>query len=180
MSRRSELTINTGLWNLGKKILIYISADISLMKLFHHGINFIHGIHNLGEHQRSIYLEDCVIHIFAIGRVLVSVKILYKREYPFLDNWIHSLCREVVEGRPLKLITINLTVSDLNLIRKNALIRKSQHSGFLCTEVVRIIQVLYEHEICHLFHNIKRICDSSVPKNFPQAINLISKFSGHC
>ena len=149
------------------------------MEFFHHGIDLIHRIYNLGEHQRRVYLKDCIIHVFAIGRVLISMKILYKREYPFLDNRIHSLCREVVEGRPLKLITINFTVSDFNFICKYALVRKSKHGSFLCAEVICIIQILYKHEVCHLLNNIERIGDSSVPKDFPQTINLITKFSGH-
>ena len=47
MSRGSELAVNTGLRYFREKILINISADICLMKLLHHGIDLVHGIHDL-------------------------------------------------------------------------------------------------------------------------------------
>ena len=107
------------------------------------------------------------------------MKILYKREYPFLNDGVHSLSGEIMESRPFQLITINRTISDLYLIRKYAFKRKAQHSCFLGTKVIRVIQILNEHEVSHLLDNIQRICDSSVPKDFPQTIDLITKFSGH-
>ena len=101
VSRGSELTVNTGLRNLRKQILIHIAANISLMELFHHGIDLIHGIHNFGKHQRCIHLKDCIVHVFTVCTVFVPMKIFYKGEYPFLNDGIHSLCREVMEGGPL-------------------------------------------------------------------------------
>ena len=82
-----------------------------------------------------------------------------------------------MEYTPLKLLAVDGTVTDLHLIRKNALIRQPQHGSFLGPEIVAVIQIMDEHQIGDLLNNIQRVHQSARRKNIPEAVDFVFQFT---
>ena len=147
MARGAELAVDACGGDFGQQVFIDVASGIRRLELGHLGINAVHGGDDLIQHQGRGDLEDGVAHVFGIGAFLVPVEILDKREDPFLHDGVHLPSREIMEDAPFELAALDFALSDLDLPGKNALEGETQHGGFLCPEVVRIVQVVNEHQI---------------------------------
>ena len=177
MSWRTELSVHSGCGKLGKQVLVNVATDIRRFHLCHLGVQSIHGSDDLIQHQRCRDFEDRVSHIFGISAVFIAMQIFYERKYPFLNHAVHFCCRKVMEDAPFQLVPGNRPVADLYLFRKNTLIWKTQHGGFLCAEIIRVIQIMDEHHIGHLFNDIQRIGKPAGPEYFPNAVDFVFQFA---
>ena len=177
MARGTELTIETGLGNLGEQILIDVAADIAVLHLLHLVINLIQAVHHLAQQQRGGQLEDGIAHVLGIGTVLTAVQILDEGKYPFLHDRVHSACVKVMEYRPLQLSAIDFPLTDFHFIRKNTLEGQAQHGTFLGTKIIRRIQIMDKHQICDLLNDIQRVYQAACGENIPQAVNSIFQFA---
>ena len=175
----TELTVHACCCNLGKQIFVNITTSIRCFQLSHLLIDRIHCSNDFIQHQRSRNLENGISHILGVCTVFISVKVFDKREYPFLHCAVHLCCREIMENTPLQLTAVDGTVTDLNFFRKNAGIRKAEHSRFFGMKVIRIVKVADKHQVCHLFNDIKGIGKTAGPEYFPQAVNFTSQFSSN-
>ena len=113
-------------------------------------------------------LKWSVFHDFPAQKMYATM-----REHPFLHDYIHSVCRKVPENRPFQLCPVNHCIPNLHLICKDTLIRKSKHGTFLCSLIIRIIQITNKHQICNLFYYAKWFYTATRCKNIPQPIYLV-------
>ena len=173
MARGTELTVETGLGNLGQKVFVHIAADIAVLHLLHLVINLIQAVHHFAQQQRGGQLEDGIAHVLGIGTVLTAVQILDERKYPLLHDRVHSACVKVMEHRPLQLSAIDLPLADFHFIRKNALEGQTQHGTLLGTKIISRIQFVDKHQIGDLLNDIQRVYQATCSENVPQAVNSV-------
>ena len=69
------------------------------------------------------------------------MKILYKREDILLHDSIHLARREIMEHRPLELLTVNLTLTDSHLTVEDTLKGQAEKCTLFSFEIIRIIKV---------------------------------------
>ena len=136
MARCSKLTVTAGLSNFRKKIFIHISPYIRCLNFAHHLINFVQRIYHLRQHQRCRQFKDCVIHIFGIRTVFVTMQCLNEWKYPFLHHRIHPISRKVVKYRPFQLRSVNRSFSYFYFFHENTLIRQAKHGTLFGTNII--------------------------------------------
>ena len=174
----AELAVDAGGGDLGEDVFVHVALGVGVVHLLHEGVDAVHAVHDLGEHEGRGDLEDGVVHILGVGAVLVPVEVFDEGEYPLLDHGIHLARREVVEGAPLELLAGDRALADLHLVGKNALIAEAQHGRLLGAQVVGVVQVADEHEVGHLLYHIQRIRDSARPEDVPQGVHFVLQFAG--
>ena len=82
-----------------------------------------------------------------------------------------------MEPGPLELFPGHGAVSHLDLSGKNALVGQAQHGTLLGPQVVRLIQVVDEHEVGHLLHHVQGVGDAAGPEGLPEAVDFVSQFA---
>ena len=78
---------------------------------------------------------------------------------------------------PFELLTVDGALTHLHLIGEDAGIRQPQHGSLFRPEIVRIIQVVNEHQIRDLFDHIQRIYQAARRKNVPETVNFVFQFT---
>ena len=105
------------------------------------------------------------------------MEVLDERKPPLLHDRVHFPRREVMKHTPFELLAVDGTVTDLHLISEDAGIRQSQHGGLFRPEIVRIVQVVNEHQICDLLDHVQRIYQVARCKNVPETVNSVFQFA---
>ena len=150
---------------------------IGVVELLRLGVDLVHGGDDLLQHQGRGDLEDGVPHVLGVGTVLVGVEPLDEGEHQLLHHRVHLPGGEVVEPGPLELFPGHGAVPHLDLPGKNALVGQAQHGALLGSQVVRLIQVVDEHEVGHLLHHVQGVGDAAGPEGLPEAVNFVSQFA---
>ena len=100
-------------------------------------------------------------------------------EDPLLDGAVHLPGGEVMEHAPLELTAVDTAVANLHVFGKDALKGQPEHGSLPGPGVVRVVQIMDEHQIGHLFDDIQRIGQTACPEDFPKAVNFTSQFTCH-
>ena len=174
----AELAVDAGGGDLGEDVFIHVALGVGVVKLLHEGVDAVHAVHDLGEHEGRGDLEDGVVHILGVGAVFVPVEVFDEGEDPLLDHAVHLARREVVEGAPLELLAGDRALADLHLVGKDTFIGEAQHGRLLGAQVVRVVQVADEHEVGHLLHHVQGVGDAARPKDVPQGVHFVFQFAG--
>ena len=178
VARRAELAVHARRGDLGKEVLVYVAAHVGAVGLLHLGIYLVHRRDDLLEHERRGDLEDGIAHVLGIGAVLIRMQPFDEREHLFLHHGVHFPCREVVKPRPFELFPSHHALSNAHFACEDTLVRQAEHGALLGAEVVRLVQVVDEHQIGHLFHHVQRIRYAAGPEGLPEAVYFVSKFAG--
>ena len=173
----AELTVQTRLGDLGEQILVHVAANIAVLDLRHLGIDIVQRGNHLVQHQGRGDLEDGIVHILGVCAVLVIVEVLDEGEHPLLHGGVHLGRGVIVEHRPFELVSVDLAVTDLHLVRKNALVREAKHDRLLGAEVVGIVEVADEHQVRDLLDNVQGIDQSACRKYVPKAVDSVFEFA---
>ena len=174
----AELAVDAGGGDLGEDVFIHVALGVGVVKLLHEGVDAVHAVHDLGEHEGRGDLEDGVVHVLGVGAVSVPVEVFDEGEDPLLDHAVHLARREVVEGAPLELLAGDRALADLHLVGKDTFIGEAQHGRLLGAQVVRVVQVADEHEVGHLLHHVQGVGDAARPKDVPQGVHFVFQFAG--
>ena len=174
---RAELAVDACRGDLGEQVFVHIAPGVGSFELGHLVIDAVHGSDDLIQHQGRRDLEDGVTHVFGVGALFITVEFFYKREDPFLHGAVHLPGGEVMEYTPLELAAVNGTITNLHFFGKYALIGQAEHGRFLGSDVVGIVQVMDEHQIGHLFNDVKRIRNAACPEDLPKAVDFAFQFT---
>ena len=173
----AELAVHSGGGDFGQEALVDVPPHVGVVELLRLGVDLVHGGDDLLQHQGRGDLEDGVPHVLGVGAVLVGVEFLDKGEHQLLHHRVHLPGGEVVEPGPLELFPGHGAVPCLDLSGKNALVGQAQHGALLGTQVVRLIQVMDEHEVGHLLHHVQGVGDAAGPEGLPEAVDFVSQFA---
>ena len=177
VARGAELPDPTGRGDLREDVFIDVALRVCFLLLCNQLIDRVHAVHDLREHQRRRDHENRVVHVFRVGAVFIGMQVFDEWEDPLLHDGVHLARREIAEDAPLELCAVDLVPADLDFFGKDALIRQAEHGGFLCLEVVRVVEVADEHQIGHLLHDRQRIHDPARRKDVPQRVDFVFQFS---
>ena len=181
LARCAELSVAACGGNFIQQIFINIPANVRGIRLIHLFIDGVHGGDDLIQQQRRRHLENGVPHIFGIRAFLVPVQILDKRENQILHGAVHLRRGKIVKDAPFQLCAVDGLLSDLHFFCKNALIGHSEYGVFHCPGIIRFIQIVNKHQVCHLLDHVQRICQAAGPEDFPETVYFVFQFpSDHC
>ena len=177
MARGTELAVEAGLADFAEQIFVGIAPHIHRLRFVHQAVDLVQRIHYFGQQQRRGQLENGVVHILGVSAVLISVEIFDERKHPLLHDGVHFPCWEVMKYTPFELLAVDGALTHLHLIGEDAGIRQSQHGGLFRPEMVRIIQVVNEHQISNLLDDVQRVHQTTRRKNIPKTVNFIFQFA---
>ena len=105
------------------------------------------------------------------------MQILDEGENPLLHGGVHLPGGEIVEDAPLEPAAVHGALAELHLIREDALIRQAEHGRLLGAEIVRVVQIVDEHEIGHLLDHVQRVRETTGPEDLPEAVDFVFQFA---
>ena len=179
VSGGAELPVHPGGGDLGQQELVHVAPNVTVSYLSHLLIDAVQCRDHLVQHQRRGDFEDGVVHILGVSTGLVPMEVFDERKHLLLHDGIHFLSWEVVEHRPLELVSRDGALPDAHFLCENALVGQPKHGGLTGPEVVRLVQIVDEHEIGHLLHHVQRVGDAARPEDFPEVIDFVFQFAGY-